>query len=336
MGGGFYMSRGTNQKFKLYHLKNIMMSKTDEEHSLTMPQILSELEKYDVTAERKSIYADLQDLEKLGVEVEGQQIGKYTYYKVVGRQFELPELKLLVDAIQSSKFITVKKSKDLIKKLETFCSEYEAKQLQRQVFIQDRIKTMNESIYYSVDTIHNAIAENKKIRFRYFQWNIKKEQELKHNGEFYYVSPWALTWDDENYYLIGYESETNMIKHYRVDKMLNISMLEDEEREGADLFKQWNTADFAKKNFAMFGGEEEDVTVWLENSMCGVFIDRFGKNITFTPVDKNHSTVRLKVAMSSHFIGWIFALGDKVKIVGDEEVLKIVNDEIKRIYSQYN
>lgn len=328
------MSRGTNQKFKLYHLKNIMVNKTDDNHALTMPQILDELEKCDVTAERKSIYTDLQDLEKLGVEITSEQVGKYTYYSVCGREFELPELKLLVDAIQSSKFITVKKSNDLIKKLENFCSKYEASQLQRQVFIQDRIKTMNESIYYSVDTIHAAIAENKQIKFKYFQWNIKKEQELRHDGKFIKVSPWALTWDDENYYLVAFDETEGKIKHYRVDKMLKIAML-DEARAGKEHFKQWNTADYAKKNFAMFGGEEEDVTVLLENSMCGVFIDRFGKDITFTPVDASHSTVRLKVALSNHFIGWIFALGDKVKITGNKTVVEKVNEEIDRLIWQY-
>lgn len=329
------MSRGMNQKFKLYHLKNIMMAKTDDDHSLTMPQIIDELAKCDVSAERKSIYVDLQDLEKLGVEIEGTQEGKYTYYHVVGRQFELPELKLLVDAIQSSKFITLKKSNELIKKLESFCSEYEAKKLQRQVYVQGRIKTMNESIYYSVDTIHAAIAENRQIKFKYFQWNIKKEQEFKRDGKFYRISPWALTWDDENYYLVGFDSEAGQIKHYRVDKMTNISKLETE-REGQEHFRQWDTADFAKKNFAMFSGEDEDVTVWLENSMCGVFIDRFGKDISFMPVDANHSTVRLKVALSNHFLGWIFALGDKVKIVGNKDVLAKVNEEIERLVKQYS
>ena len=328
------MSRGTNQKFKLYHLKNIMLSKTDDTHALTMPQILGELEKYEVTAERKSIYTDLQDLEKLGVEVTSEQVGKYTYYSVCGRQFELPELKLLVDAIQSSKFITVKKSNDLIKKLESFCSEYEAKQLQRQVYVQDRIKTMNESIYYSVDTIHNAITENKQIKFKYFQWNIKKEQELKHDGEFYWISPWALTWDDENYYLVGYDAEAGKIKHFRVDKMLKISMI-DKPREGKEHFKQWNTADYAKKNFAMFGGEEENVTVELENEMCGIFIDRFGKDISFIPIDENHSRVHLKVAMSEHFLGWIFALGNKVKIVGPDEVTERIVTMLNRLNEQY-
>lgn len=328
------MSRGINQKFKLYYLKEIMLRKTDETHALTMPQILEALETAGATAERKSIYTDLEDLHELGVEIDKEQEGKYTYYRVIGRRFELPELKLLVDAIQSSKFITVKKSNELIKKLESFCSEYEAKQLQRQVFVQDRIKTMNESIYYSVDTLHNAIAENKQIKFKYFQWNIKKEQELKRDGEFYRISPWALTWDDENYYLVGFDSEAGKIKHYRVDKMLKISMV-DKPREGKEHFKQWSTADYAKKNFAMFGGEEEDVTVELENDMCGVFIDRFGKDISFVPIDATHSRVRLKVAMSDHFLGWIFALGDKVKIVGSDEAMEHVSAMIKRLNEQY-
>lgn len=329
------MSRGTNQKFKLYHLKNIMMAKTDDEHALTMPQILGELEKCDVTAERKSIYGDLQDLEKLGVEIEGNQVGKYTYYRVVGRLFELPELKLLVDAIQSSKFITVKKSNELIRKLETFCSEWEAKKLQRQVFVQDRIKTMNESIYYSVDTIHTAIAENKQIKFKYFGWNIKKEQELKHDGQFIRVSPWGLSWDDENYYLVAYDSVAGKIKHYRVDKMLKIALLEDA-REGKEYFKQWNVADYAKKNFAMFGGQEEDVTIELENEMCGVFIDRFGKDISFIPVDGTHCRTRIKVALSDHFLGWIFALGSKVRITGNSNALGKVDEFINRLNEQYN
>lgn len=328
------MPKGTNQKFKLYYLKNIMEQKTDEDHALTMPQILEELEKYEVTAERKSIYTDLQELEKLGVEIGSEKVGKYTYYKTIGRQFELPELKLLVDAIQSSKFITVKKSNELIKKLETFCSEWEAKKLQRQVFVQDRIKTMNESIYYSVDTIHAAIAENRQIKFKYFTWNINKEPEYKHDGSYYRISPWALTWDDENYYLVGFDSKAGQIKHYRVDKMTGISMTDDK-REGKEFFVKWNTADYAKKNFAMFGGVEEDVTVLLENDMCGVFIDRFGKDITFFPEDDSHSTVRLKVALSEHFISWIFALGDKVKIVGNAGVLEKVNEEVDRLVKQY-
>ena len=328
------MSRSANQKLKLYRLAQIMIEKTDADHFLTMPQIIEELEKNDVGADRKSLYVDLDCLEDLGITVEKVNEGRWTGYHVVGRLFELPELKLLVDAIQSSKFITLRKSNELIKKLESQCSQYEAKQLQRQVFVQKRIKSMNESIYNTVDTIHYAISENKKIKFKYFSWNIKKEQELRHDGAFYRISPWALTWDDENYYMVGYDSDDDKVKHYRVDKMIKISPL-DEPREGKKYFEKFDAAEYAKKNFAMFSGEEEDVTVWLKNDMCGACIDRFGMGISFKPVDEDHCTVRLKVIMSQHFIGWIFALGENVKIVGPQNVLEKVNKEIKRINDQY-
>ncbi len=331
---GQAMPRGNNQKIKLYRLAQIMAQKTDGDHYLSMPQIMEELAKYEVTADRKTIYVDLADLKIFGLEVEHETIGRWTGYHVVSRNFDLPELKLLVDAIQSSKFITARKSNELIKKIESLCSEHEAKQLQRQVFVQARIKSMNESIYNTVDTIHYAITENKKIKFKYFSWNIKKEQELRHNGAFYEISPWALTWDDENYYLIGYDSNDGKVKHYRVDKMIKISPL-DQPREGREFFDRFDTAEYAKKNFAMFGGEEEDVTVWLKNDMCGVFIDRFGTDISFKPVDEDHCTVRLHVAMSQHFIGWIFALGNSVKIIGPDSVLTRVRKEIDRISGQY-
>ncbi len=329
------MSRANNQKLKLYRLKDIMLKKTDEAHALTMPQIIEELEKCEVSAERKSIYTDLEMLGELGIEVTGTKEGKYTYYAVSGREFELPELKLLVDAIQSSKFITIRKSKELIRKLENFCSEYEAKQLQRQVFVQDRIKTMNESIYYSVDTIHNAITMNKQIRFQYYKWNIRGEQELKRGGTFYRISPWALVWDDENYYLVGFDDEADRIKHYRVDKMLKITMT-DEARVGKEHFARWNAADYAKKNFAMFGGSEENVDVEIENEMCGIFFDRFGQDIRMIPIDQTHSRVHLKVALSDHFLGWIFALGDKVRLVGNDTVMERAQEFIARLHSQYN
>ena len=329
------MAKGNNQKLKLIRLAQIMLSKTDDEHYITMAQILAELEKYEITAERKSIYDDIRALEEIGIEIEGEQRGKTYYYHVVGRQFELPELKLLVDSIQSSKFITERKTNTLIKKLETLCSEYDAKKLQRQIVVSGRIKTMNESIYYNVDAIHNAIADNKKIVFKYFNWNRNKEMELRRDGEDYVISPWALSWDDENYYLIGYDKSADSIKHYRVDKMVKISQ-SDELREGKELFARFNSADYAKKNFGMFGGKEVGVTIRLNNSMCGVFIDRFGKDITFVEDGEDYCKVRVNVALSTHFLGWIFALGDGVEIVGPSEVIDYVKQETSRIYSKYN
>ena len=207
------MSRGTNQKFKFTYLMRVMLEKTDDDHALTMSQIMDELEKYDVTAERKSIYADFADMtEKFGIEIIKEQIGRETYYHVGSREFELAEVKLLVDAIQSSKFITQTKSRELIGKIKGFVSEHQGKTLQRQVFIDDRVKTMNESVFYNVDEVYTAINENKKIRFKYYKWDINKKLVARRNGEWFVLSPWGLTWVDENYYMIAYDEWDGKVK----------------------------------------------------------------------------------------------------------------------------
>ena len=329
------MPKGTNQKFKLYRLAQIMMKKTDEEHYITMPEIKEALAEYDITADRKSLYTDLRDLEILGIEVEGEQDGNRYCYHVVNRPFELPELKLLVDAIQSSKFITEKKSNSLIKKLETMVSEYDAQKLQRQVYVSGRIKAMNESIYYTVDAIHNAISENKKIRFQYFQWNVKKKPQLRHGGAWYHISPWGLSWDDENYYLVGFDSEAGLIKHFRVDKMLRIA-LSNETREGREHFKKLDMADYARKSFGMFGGEEETVKLQVSNGLAGVIIDRFGKDVMMIPVDEDHFNVSVDVRVSRQFLGWVFSLGESVRILGPEAVVDQMKAETQRLIGQYD
>ena len=328
------MPRGANNKLKLYRLAQIMLEKTDAEHYLTLAEIMEALQAYEIAPDRKTLYADLKDLEQLGIEVEGEPIGNKYHYHVVERTFELPELKLLVDAIQSSKFITERKTNALIKKLETLVSKYDARKLQRQVYVSGRIKTMNESIYYTVDTIHHAISENKKIRFQYFQWNVKKEMELRHDGAYYHISPWGLSWDDENYYLVGYDSKAQTIKHFRVDKMLRIQLSE-EEREGKEYFKKLDMADYAKKSFGMFGGKEQSVKLLVENSLAGVIIDRFGKDLIMIPVDENHFTVHVDVRVSGPFLGWIISLGNGVKILGPEDVVDEMRKEIRRLNDQY-
>lgn len=328
------MPKGTNQKFKLYRLAQIMLENTDEEHYITMPEIMAALGKYEITADRKSIYTDLRDLETLDIEVEGEPVGNRYHYHVINRPFELPELKLLVDAIQSSRFITEKKTNALIRKLEKLVSKYDAQKLQRQVYVSGRIKTMNESIYYTVDAIHNAISENRKIRFQYFQWNVKKEMELRHGGAWYHISPWGLAWDNENYYLVGYDSDAGRIKHYRVDKMLRIRISE-EEREGREHFQKLDMADYTKKSFGMFGGEEQTVKLLVDNSLVGVILDRFGKDVMLIPADEGHFTVNVDVHVSGLFLGWIFSLGEQVKILSPEGVVKQMKREAERLMRQY-
>ena len=328
------MPKGTKQKLKLIYLIKYLLERTDENHKVTMQDMIDYLADYEITAERKSIYDDLEAVRSLGIDVIGEKNGRNYHYYVSERDFEVAELKLLVDAIQSSKFITEKKSGQLIKKLENLVSIYEAGQLQRQVYVAGRTKTVNESIYYNIDAVHNAIGINRKISFQYFQWNTKKEMELRRNGEFYEVSPWALMWEDENYYLIGFDSGSQQIRHYRVDKMLKLSVLK-EEREGKEVFEKLNVADYTKRNFGMFAGEEETVKLEVHNRLIGVMIDRFGKDIMIIPAGKEHFRINIKVAVSSQFLGWIFALGKDVKILGPKTVVEKMQEEVREIGKLY-
>ena len=329
------MAKGSNQKLKLMYLFKILMENTDETHSISMSDILLKLKDYGITAERKSIYNDLESLRQYGVDIVGVQRDRTYYYNVANRQFELAELKLLVDSVQSAKFLTTKKSNELIKKIEGFGSKYEAAKLQRQVYVTNRVKTMNESIYYNVDNIHTAIAGNRQIRFQYFQWNIKKEMELRHNGEYYRVSPWALSLDNENYYLVAYDDTEKRVKHFRVDKMLHIDITEDK-REGKEHFSESDVAVYARKVFGMYSGKEERVKIHCENALAGVIIDRFGKDIIIVPDGDEHFNVNVNVVVSKQFIHWIMALGDGATIVSPQYVVDDVKEEIKRLCGQYN
>lgn len=331
------MAKGNNSKLKLSYLTRIMLEKTDDEHGLTLPQILEELERYDVTAERKSIYADFADMkDKLGIDIIQQKVGRETYYHVGSRDFEVAEIKLLIDAIQSSKFITEKKSNELIKKIKGLVSYHQAAQLQRQVYVHGRIKTMNESIYYNVDTLHAAIAKNSKIKFQYCGWYPDKKLVPLHNGDFFTVSPWALTWDDENYYLVAFDEYAKTIKHYRVDKMVKISIL-DELRSGKELFESFDMAAYSAVNFGMFHGEIKKVHISFPNYMVGVFIDRFGKDIPIHPAEgENRSRIVVDVAVSKQFFGWIAGLGRWVKIEGPEDVRAEMREFARKLAGVYD
>ena len=328
------MAKGENQKLKMLYLVKILSEETDDEHSLTTQDIITKLAKYDVNAERKALYRDFEELKAFGLDIISEQIGRNVYYHLGHRDFELPELKLLVDSVQSAKFITEKKSKDLIKKLEALVSKYEAKHLQRQVVISGRVKTMNESVYYNVDAIHEAISSDKQIRFQYFQWTVKKKMELRKDGAWYVLSPWGLMWDDEYYYMLAYDAEDEMIKHYRVDKMLNIDIV-DCKREGQEAFKSFDMPRYSKSLFGMFSGEQTSVTLEGTNDMAGVLIDRFGKDIMLHPIDEEHFSAIVEVAISKQFLGWVIALGENIKITAPTAVVEQMQEEAKRLYRQY-
>mgnify|MGYP002796631959 FL=1 len=328
------MPKSSNQKLKLIYLMKILLERTDEIHSITMLEMIDALAAYGISAERKSLYNDIENLRVYGLDIIGIQEDRTYSYHIGNRQFELAELKLLVDSVQSAKFITVKKSNELIKKIEGLASRYEASQLHRQVFVAGRVKTMNESIYYNVDRIHTAIAENSRITFQYFQWNVDKKIELRHDGALYEVSPWALSWDDENYYLIAYDSSERMIKHFRVDKMLDIQS-NGRGREGRQAFKAFDMAAYARKMFGMYSGKEELVRIECDNSFAGVMIDRFGKDVSMIRLDDKRFVVNVEVAVSRQFLAWIIGLGDGVTLTGPENVVEMMNAEIDRLIRQY-
>lgn len=328
------MAKKENQKLKLLYLSKIFKEKTDENNGITLNQIEQELKAYDVPATRKTLYTDIELLRDFGMEIEGERRdGKYYYY-LLNHNFELPELKLLVDAVQSAKFITLKKSNELIKKLEALGSEHQGKLMQRQVVINDRAKTMNERIYYTVDALSDAINSNSEVAFTYYEWNLKKELVPRVNGEKTHISPWALLWDDENYYLVAYDAAAKDIRHYRVDKIGNINIT-GEPRKGKEYFSKINTAQYAKRVFGMFNGVTENVTIELENKLIGVILDRFGKDVMIIPQDNGYFRVHIDVVVSNMFLSWIMGLGSGARIVAPEGVVGKMKEEIKRLGKQY-
>lgn len=330
---GGAMPKSEKQKQKLLYIIQFLMEKTDESHIVTTQEIIDYLSLQGISAERKSIYDDIDTLVEYGMDIEKVKT-RPAGYQLVNRRFELAELKLLVDAVQASKFITTKKSRDLIGKLETLCSKNEARQLHRQVVVMGRAKAVNENIYYNVDRIYSAIAENVKIRFLYVDWNVKKEMVPRHGGRVYEVSPWMLTWDDDNYYMIAYDEISDMIRHYRVDKMLKMELSE-ENRQGKDVFEHFDIATYSRKTFGMFAGEEETVTLLCDKKLTGVIIDRFGNDVSMRNYNEEQILVRVNVAVSRQFFGWITGLGGSVKIQSPEKTVIEYKEYLVKILENY-
>lgn len=329
------MARSANQKLKLLYLMRYLLRNSDENHPVTVRQMGEYLRGQGISAERKSLYDDIEALQQFGLDIIQVKDGNFYGYYVGSRDFELPELKLLVDSVQSSKFITHKKTRSLIEKIERLGSVHEADQLRRQVFVANRIKTMNESIYYNVDEIHNGISKNRKIRFLYFEYNVAKERQYRHGGAYYVVSPFAMTWDDENYYLVAYDSEAGIIKHYRVDKMEKISTL-DEERDGQEVYQALDMAVYTRKTFGMFTGEEIKVQMRFENHLVGAVLDRLGSEVFIVPDGPAHFTVRTDVVVSPQFFAWVLGFGPQAQIVGPAHVVEGMKAHIGSVAALYS
>ncbi len=328
------MAKSSNQKLKLLYIMKYLLEETDEEHPVTTPMIIDMLSNHGINAERKSVYENIEDLRLFGLDIETTGMGRSSGYYVASRDFEMPELKLLVDAVQSSKFITAKKSEKLIKKIEGLASHNQATELQRQVVVANRIKHDNESIYYFVDIIHSAINNDKKLGFYYFDWTPEKEKKFHKDGKKYVISPWALCWDDENYYMIGYDSDGDMIKHYRVDKMDKI-VLTDDKREGYEKFRRFDMAAYSKKVFGMFGGVEKTVIIKFKDDLAGVVIDRFGKDAMIIPGKDGYFTLRVTALISPLFYSWVFGFGNNAQIIEPSDVRDEMKKMAEEVMEQY-
>lgn len=312
------MAKTQGQKLKILYLLKLLEKGSDEDHPIRTPEIIAYFEGLGIHCERKSVYDDIEKLQEFGydiIQVSPRQGGGYYLGE---REFELPELKLLVDAVSSSKFITTKKTRELIKKLEEKASKYDAGKLRRQVYVAGRIKTENESVYYSIDSIHRAIQENNKIEFNYLDWNENKELSARPDpGRL--VSPWALVWKDENYYLVAFDDKDKKIKHYRVDKMGQVNVTSTK-RDGADQFEKIDMAEYTNRTFGMFGGRQEIVSLNFNKRLLGVVLDRFGKDAELRKLTQDSYRIRARVAVSGQFFGWLCGLGKEISIAAPADV----------------
>lgn len=327
------MPKSENQKKKILILLKLLYEQSDENHPLSMKKILEALEEENITAERKSIYSDIETLRECGYDVELMP-GKNGGYYLASREFELAELKVLVDAVCASRFITEKKSRELIRKITNLAGKHDANRLKREVYVVNRVKSENESILYNVDEIHHAIASNHQIMFQYLAYSINKQDNFRKGGALYEVSPIALTWNEEKYYLIAFDASSMQIKHYRVDRMKNI-FLSEKLRDNGATEARFDLASYCNKTFGMFSGEEELVTISFPDSHIGIVLDRFGKEISMHRDGEERFRVSVRVQISGQFFGWITGLGADVKILSPSHVSEEYIAFLQQIIKQY-
>ncbi|MDD2955511.1 MAG: WYL domain-containing protein [Oscillospiraceae bacterium] len=324
------MAKQSNQKLKILYLMRYLSQHTDEAHPASRKQIEEHLAKNGIPSERKSFYSDIEALRLFGLDIVYDGKGYY----MATREFELPELKLLVDSVQAFKFITEKKTNSLIQKLEKQASEHEARFLQRQVYVRGRVKNMNESVYLNVDAISSAIAQDSAIRFRYYQYGPDKRPCFRRDGAFYQVSPFTLLWDNENYYMVAWDAGAGKLKHYRVDKMEKIAAT-GEKRQGKEAYEKVDQGSYLKKTFGMFTGEEKVVRIRFENQLMGAVIDRFGWEVPTLPDGPDHFTARVAVVESPQFYAWVFSFGTAAEILSPEPMRQRMKERAAEILGRY-
>lgn len=307
-------------KLRLLYIYKYLLRHSDAEHPVSTPELLKYLkDEYNMDVHRTTLPGDIAMMEEAGIHFEIIKSRQNKYY-YDDRPFDVPELKLLIDAVSSSKFITEKKSKELIKKLTSLTSDYNAEKLRRHITVEGRIKSENEKAFYILDCINEAIDKNCKVSFQYADYNNRKYKELRHDGEYYIVSPYALVWDGDYYYMIGYCDNREHMRHFRLDRIYRIpNVLEDQEAVPEP--KGFKLAAYMKKMFRMYGGDETiNVELQCETFIMNAIVDHFGTKVQTEEIDDNHFKATVMVSPSPTFYRWVFGWNGAMKILGPESV----------------
>ena len=325
------MAKSDNQKPKILYIMDYLQRNSREDHLIPASEITAMLERdYNISCDRKTVYSDVAALQEYGMDIISVP-GKNGGYYVASRNFELPELKLLIDAVQSSKYLTEKKSRELIEKLCKQCNEHDASLMRRNVLVSGRVKSMNETIYYNVDAIQEAIAQNKQISFRYFDWDFGGKR--KYRDKEYLASPYGLCQDNENCYLLAF-SERHGITSYRVDRMSDITITSQKRIPCQELTgKALN--EHANRLFQMYSGELVTVKIRFHKSLINVVVDRFGKDVMLIPDGEEHVNFTVNIAVSPMFLSWIIGFGAKAKILYPESVVEQCKQLCQETLNQY-
>lgn len=324
------MPRSDNQKLKILYILDYLQKNSHRDKPVRAGELIDMLERYGIHCDRKTIYSDIAALQDFGVDILCQP-GRGGGYYVASQSFELPELKLLIDAVQSSRFLTEKKSRALIEKLCTLCSAQDAKLMQRDVYVSGRVKSMNETIYYAVDTIQEAIAQNRQIRFRYFDWGLNGIREYRDRA--YTASPYGLCQDNENYYLLAL-SPRHGITSYRVDRMSDIA-LSDEARVPCPELTGKHLTEYANRMFQMYSGSRVSVKLRFRRELANVVVDRFGKDTMLIPDGEDWFVFTVEVAVSPLFLSWVMGFGSKATILYPQSVIDQCRQLCREILGQY-
>ena len=324
------MPRSYDQKLKILYILDYLQKNSHEEHPVRAAELIEMLSKKEISCDRKTIYSDIATLQEFGIDIITVP-GKNGGYYVATRSFQLPELKLLIDAVQSSRYLTEAKSRELIEKLCNQCNEHDASLLKRNVYVSGRVKSMNETIYYNVNDIQDAISQNRQITFRYFDWGLDGKRHYREKQ--YLASPYGLCQDNENCYLLAY-SQRHGITSYRVDRMTDIRVTDDKRIPCPELTGKAFT-EHANKLFQMFAGDAMDVKLRFHKTLLNVVIDRFGRDTMLSPDGEDHFNFTVRVAVSPMFLSWVIVFGDKAQILYPQSVIEECRELCRQATSRY-